>query len=58
MSNPLRIYMSFLSIPLFFGRLNVKWRAGLLASERLGFVPVLCLGPIAFVWRKYRRLPE
>ncbi|MGN6768505.1 MAG: hypothetical protein ACTHJQ_01460 [Rhizobiaceae bacterium] len=54
--NDLPPIISFLSIRLFFGRLNVKWKAALLFSERYGSVPVLCVGPIAFVWRRYRRL--
>lgn len=46
------------SIRFCLGRLNIKWRADLLFSERNGFAPVLKVGPIAFVWRSYRRKME
>lgn len=48
--------MSFFSLRLWFGRLNVKWSADMLFSERNGYVPVLKLGSLAFVWRRYRTI--
>ena len=46
--------MSFLSIPLFWGRLNLKWASDSLFSERYGYVPTIQIGPFRVTWRLYR----
>jgi hypothetical protein len=46
--------MSFFRVPLWFGRLHVKLAGTALFSERTGRTPALTIGPIMFVWRRYR----
>ncbi len=43
--------MSFIRIPLYFGRLNVKKARYMRRDERHGEVPVWRLGSVCVVWR-------
>ncbi len=45
---------SFLRIPLFIGRLNVKLNKNSLYSERNNRVPTMVIGRFRITWRKYQ----
>lgn len=43
-----------ISVPLWFGQINIKHKRNTLFSERYGQTPSMVIGPIRITWRRRR----